>query len=375
MRTSNRLRLAALCLLSTLATPIAARAQKPPDIVVSQSIQALGEVTRNPKTGMPRLVMRNAQGIAIIPNMFKAGFVIGARFGRGVLLVRQADGTWSNPVFIHLVGGSFGFQAGAQKTDLILVFQTQRGLERFIKGRDKLTLGVDVGVAAGPAGKRFEAGTDVALKSEILSYSNSRGVFAGVSAEGGTLQIDWRANMMYYGRPVSVGEIVAVNSQLPVPIEAGTLQQMLAEKTASPIPVDGVVVERPGRVVGEGEPIILEEEGGEVIEGTQPRSSSVRSAPTERRPRPRPRVIRPELLDDEELDPLPSARPAPRTEGANDEDLPTAIPDPRPARPDNEPMAKPKVESKPRAKVESTPKTKDEPGLDLDSIPPLDPPQ
>ncbi|WP_165247341.1 lipid-binding SYLF domain-containing protein [Paludisphaera soli] len=362
MRTPGRLRIAALCVVLGCLPLNAARAQKPPDVVIGQSIQALSEVTRNPKTGMPRLVMRNAQGIAIIPSMVKAGFVIGARFGRGALLIRQADGSWSNPVFIHLVGGSFGFQAGAQKTDLILVFQTQRGLDRFIKGRDKMTLGVDVGVAAGPAGRRFEAGTDVALKSEILSYSNSRGVFAGVSAEGGTLQIDWRANMLYYGRPVSVGEIVAINSTLPVPIQAVTLQQMLAEKTA--LPADGVIVERPGRVV-EGETIILEGDD-EVMEGTPPRtSSSVRTAP-EAKPRPRPRVIRPEYLDEDELDPLPSARPS---EKMNDEDLPAAIPDPRPARPDNEPLPKPK------AKVESSPRPTAEPGLDLDSIPPLDPPK
>jgi lipid-binding SYLF domain-containing protein len=367
MRTPGRLRIAALCVVLGTLPLNAARAQKPPDVVIGQSIQALSEVTRNPKTGMPRLVMRNAQGIAIIPNMVKAGFVIGARFGRGALLIRQADGSWSNPVFIHLVGGSFGFQAGAQKTDLILVFQTQRGLDRFIRGRDKLTLGVDAGVAAGPAGRRFEAGTDVAMKSEILSYSNSRGVFAGVSAEGGTLQIDWRSNMLYYGRPVSVGEIVAVNSTLPVPIQAANLQQMLAEKTALPVPVDGVIVERPGRVV-EGETIILEDD--EAMEGAPPRtSSSVRSAP-EARPRPRPRVIRPEYLDEDELDPLPSARPEARPSAkTNDEDLPAAIPDPRPARPDNEPLPKPK------AKVESTPKPRAEPGLDLDSIPPLDPPK
>lgn len=358
IRTPKRLRLAALCLVLGLATPAAVRAQKPPEVVVSQAIQAMSEVTRNPKTGMPRLVMRNAKGIIIVPNMLKAGFVIGARFGRGVLMVHQPDGSWSNPVFIHLVGGSFGFQAGAQKTDLILVFQTQRGLDRFIKGRDKFTLGVDAGVAAGPAGKRFEAGTDIALKSEILSYSNSRGVFAGVSAEGGTLQIDWRANMNYYGRPASVGEIVAVNSPLRVPAEAGMLQALLSEKTASPIPVV------PGEVI-EGETIILE--GDEtVIEGDAPRTSSRPAT------RPRPRVIRPETtVEDDDLDPLPEAKPAPRNSTpANDEDLPTAIPDPRPARPENKPLPKAKVESKPRPKADADPLLDD-----LDDIPPLDPPK
>ncbi|MDG3007244.1 lipid-binding SYLF domain-containing protein [Paludisphaera mucosa] len=353
MRTPTRLRLAALSVVLGLTPLTAARAQKPPDVVVGQASQAMSEVTRNPKTGMPRLVMRKAQGIAIIPGMFKAGFVIGARFGRGVLLVRQPDGTWSNPVFIHLMGGSFGFQAGAQKTDLILVFQTQRGLDRFIKGRDKLTLGVDVGAAAGPVGKRFEAGTDVALKSEILSYSNSRGVFAGVSAEGGTLQIDWRANMNYYGRPVSVGEILAINSTLPVPVEAESLQALLAEKTASPVPV------APGEVI-QGETIILE--GDDVV---APRTTRATPAP-----RTRPRVVRPEpIVEDGDLDPLPSAKPAPRpSTDANDEDLPSAVPDPRPARPENQPL--PRVESKPKPKPSAEPDD-----IDLDDVPPLDPPK
>ncbi|WP_165069826.1 lipid-binding SYLF domain-containing protein [Paludisphaera rhizosphaerae] len=352
MRTPNRMRSAALCCVLTWLAVTPAMAQKPPDVVVGQAIQAMSEVTRNPKTGMPRLVMRKAEGIAIIPNMVKAGFVIGARFGRGVLLVRQADGQWSNPVFIHLVGGSFGFQAGAQKTDLILVFQTQRGLDRFIKGKDKLTLGVDVGAAAGPVGKRFEAGTDVALKSEILSYSNTRGVFAGVSAEGGTLQIDWRANMAYYGRPVSVGEILAVNSTLPVSAEAGTLQALLSEKTASPVPVVG----RPAEVI-DGEPIILDENGDEtVIEGAVPRTSSRPSTTTA--PRTRPRVVRPEpvIEGDDDLDPLPSAKPGPKPSmRPNEEDLPAAIPS--------------------RPKVESRPKAKPNPDADLDDFPALDPPK
>lgn len=356
MRTPKRLRFAALCLALGLAPMTPARAQKPPDVVVSQAIQAMNEVTRNPKTGMPRLVMRNARGIVIVPNMFKAGFVIGARFGRGLLMVHQPDGSWSNPVFIHLVGGSFGFQAGAQKTDLILVFQTQRGLDRFVKGRDKLTLGVDVGAAAGPVGKRFEAGTDVALKSEILSYSNSRGVFAGVSAEGGTLQIDWKANMNYYGRPVSVGEILAVNSTLPVTAEAGMLQALLSEKTAYPTPIV------PGEVI-EGDTIIIEDDAP-AVEGA-PRTSS-------RPARSRPRVIRPEPIveDDEELDPLPGAKPAPRTPApANDEDLPTALPDPRPARPENKPITStPRGESKPKAKADPL-------DDEFDDIPPLDPPK
>ncbi|MDR3623362.1 MAG: lipid-binding SYLF domain-containing protein [Paludisphaera borealis] len=351
MRTSTWRRAAAFCAVLGLAPLGTASAQKPPDVSVSRSIDVLSEVTRNPKTGMPRLVMRNAQGIVIVPDMFKASFVIGARFGRGVLLVKQPDGTWSNPVFVHLMGGSFGFQAGAQSTDLVLVFQTQRGLDRFVKGKGKLTLGVDVGAAAGPVGRRFEAGTDVALKSEILSYSNTQGIFAGVSAEGGTLQIDWKANMRYYGRPVSAGEILAVNSSLPVPEPVIALQQMLAEKTALPAGVvvgarpprsRGATVIEPGGTVIEGEEIEIDGAiPAPVVSSSRPRSSTRRPATAQ----PKTRVVRPDDDFYDDLEPIPDPAPrrssAPQTKPrtANDEDLPTAIPD-----------LKPKVESKPQAK-------------------------
>lgn len=331
----------ALCAGFFCLAPTGAHAQKPPEVTVSHALRALGEVTRNPKTGMPRLVMRNAHAIAIIPDMFKAGFVIGARFGRGVLLVKQPDGTWSNPLFIRLTGGSVGAQIGAQSTDLILVFQTQRGLDRFIKGKGKLTLGVDVAAAAGPVGKRFEAGTDVALKSEILSYSNTRGIFAGVSAEGGNLQIDWRSNMAYYGRPVASAEVLAVNSKLPIPEQALALQEMLAAKTAMP---GGVIIQgRPS-----GAPIVLEEydydDDDEIIVEDQDRAAPrvIRSEPA-LRPEDRQSSAKPktvprddlnfddDFFDDDDANPLPSAKPAPRT---NNEDLPAPV--------------QPKPESKPR---------------------------
>jgi hypothetical protein len=261
------------------------------------------------------------------------------------------------------MGGSFGLQAGAQSTDLVLVFQTQRGLDRFVKGKGKLTLGVDVGAAAGPVGKRFEAGTDAGFKSEILSYSNTQGIFAGVSAEGGTLQIDWKANMRYYGRPVSAGEILAVNSTLPVPEPVLALQQMLAEKTALPAGV--VVGGRPsrGRRVIDG-PTVIEDEEIE-IDGAlpAPEVSSSRPRPSTRKPstaRPKTRI---ESDDDfyDDLEPIPDPaprRPAPRQakpRTTNDEDLPTAAPSP-----------KPKAESKPSPAIPDD--------LD-DDIPALDSPR
>jgi lipid-binding SYLF domain-containing protein len=276
--------------------------------------------------------------------MFKASFIFGARFGRGVVVVRQPDGTWSNPIFISLFGGSFGAQAGAQATDLVLVFQTQKGLDRFLKGKGKTTLGVDVGAAAGPVGKRFEASTDLALKAEILSYSNSHGIFAGVSAEGGTLQIDDRSNQLYYQKPVSAPLILAVNSKMPVPRSTITLKQMLAEKTAWPERI--VKGKRAVRgVIVEDEIPSYDDPDGIEIDG------EIRQQPLPREPRGRSRVpgrgesrpgAEPEDLDDLDAIPAPASRTKKpgqaKSTRPNDEDLPEALPE-KASRP--RPRAKP----------------------------------
>jgi lipid-binding SYLF domain-containing protein len=147
---------------------------------------------------IPASLMQEAQGVAIIPNVVKVGFFLGARFGRGVVLVREQGNCWSRPVFITLTGGSFGPQAGVESTDLILVFKTRKSLNRVMKGKGKLTLGAEASVAAGPLGRQAEAATDARLKAEIYSYSRSRGLFAGASVEGATLLMDPRATDAYY---------------------------------------------------------------------------------------------------------------------------------------------------------------------------------
>jgi lipid-binding SYLF domain-containing protein len=335
--------------------PFTASAQKEPEAVVARSLQVLSEVTRNPKTGMPRLVLRNAQGIAIIPDMFKMSFIFGARFGRGVLVVRQPDGSWSNPIFIRLLGGSFGAQAGAQSTDLVLVFQSPKGLDRFLTGKDKLTIGVDVAAAAGPVGKRFEASTDAALKAEILSYSNTQGLFAGVSAEGASLMIDWRADNVYYRQPVSPAAILGINSALAVPQSTIALQQMLAEKTAWPERIARGRKVRTAPVVVDGEVPWLDDED------RMPGDRSIRAEPLPGPAGPRPRSapkpeVRPQAEpgDIDDLDEIPpptrrkppaQAKPRPR----NDEDLPEAAP------------ARPKTQRTPE------PKSTDDDAPDLDA--------
>jgi lipid-binding SYLF domain-containing protein len=170
-----------------------------------ETVDALGTVSLK---GIPPALMANAKGVAIIPRVIKAGFLIGGRFGRGVVMARQPNGDWSNPVFISLAGGSVGWQAGVQSTDVLLVFKTQDSLKRILEGKDKVTLGADVAVAAGPVGRQAGASTDGELKAEIYSYSRSRGLFAGVSLEGAGLLVDGEANSAFYslrsGRPADV---------------------------------------------------------------------------------------------------------------------------------------------------------------------------
>ena len=184
---------------------------------------------------IPPTLFRDAKGVAIIPNVVKGGFILGGRFGRGVVLVRQPDGSWSNPVFVSLAGGGIGWQAGLQSTDLVLVFKSSNGLDRILKGRGKVTLGADVGVAAGPVGRQAEAATDAELKAEIYSYSRSRGLFAGLSLEGAGVWIDFEANEAFYrlqgGRPADVMALRAV------PLPAANLQMLLTRLSAPPPPM------------------------------------------------------------------------------------------------------------------------------------------
>ncbi len=171
---------------------------------VAASVDVMNQIMRIPEKSIPPALLADAQGLAIIPGVIKLGFVVGGQYGRGVLVVRGKDGSWSRPVFITLTSGSVGWQIGAESTDFVLVFKTRKSIDGILKG--KYTLGADAAVAAGPVGRRAEAATDVKLAAEIYSYSRNRGLFAGVSLEGSALQIDDASNGAFYGRvspPVS----------------------------------------------------------------------------------------------------------------------------------------------------------------------------
>lgn len=166
---------------------------------VATATAVLEQLADIPEQYVPPSLLDSAHGVAVIPNVIKIGLGIGGRHGKGVLVVRDAESDWSNPVFISLTGGSFGWQIGAQSTDIILVFKTRRSVDDLSDG--KLTLGADAAVAAGPVGRHAEAATDIQLKSEVYSYSRNRGLFAGVALEGTAINIDESANGAFYGQP------------------------------------------------------------------------------------------------------------------------------------------------------------------------------
>jgi lipid-binding SYLF domain-containing protein len=173
----------------------------------NNSLRVLKEIMMAPDKRVPADLLKNASAIAVIPDVIKAGFVIGGRHGVGMISIKTADGTWSNPSFVSMTGGSIGFQAGVQSTDVILVFRTQRGVDSIVHG--KFTLGADASVAAGPVGRDAHAATDAQLKAEIYSYSRSRGLFAGIALDGSVLSIDNDANQAIYGEGITPRRIFA----------------------------------------------------------------------------------------------------------------------------------------------------------------------
>lgn len=173
---------------------------------IEDSATVLKDIMAIPEKGIPPALLSDAHGIIIFPGVIKAAFVVGGRYGTGVMLARDETGRWSSPAFVKIAGGSVGWQIGADSTDIILVLKSARSIEGILKG--KVTLGADAAVAAGPVGRSASAATDVTLRSEILSYSRSRGLFAGLSLEGAGVLMDQDANTIYYGNNVLPRDIL-----------------------------------------------------------------------------------------------------------------------------------------------------------------------
>jgi len=161
--------------------------------------QVLDELRHTKDQSIPDRLLERAYGIAVVPDLTKLAFFAGGDRGHGVLVVRDKQGRFSNPVFVTMTGGSFGFQWGVELTDIVLVFTTPKGIEGISAG--KVTLGADASVAAGPVGRQALAATDGSLKAEVYSYSRSRGVFAGIAVDGSVISIDGKANAAFYKQP------------------------------------------------------------------------------------------------------------------------------------------------------------------------------
>ncbi len=170
------------------------------DMTVRTADDILIEQTQMTGKRIPESLLAEAQGVAIIPDVIKIGFVAAVRRGHGVVLVRDANGAWTLPQFITITGGSVGWQAGIQGTDVVLVFMTKKSVQGLLKG--KFTIGADASAAAGPVGRNAAAATDARLQAEILSYSRSRGLFAGVSLDGSVIEMNPATQSVYYDAPV-----------------------------------------------------------------------------------------------------------------------------------------------------------------------------
>jgi lipid-binding SYLF domain-containing protein len=222
---------------AALAQPVAPAPASREAAIVDSSAQVLDEVMSIPAKSIPAGLLQKAEGIVIVPGMIKGGFIVGVRYGRGVVVTRDEHGRWKPPMMIQITGASVGWQAGVQGTDLVLVFKTKNSLQNLMRG--KFTIGANASAAAGPVGRDAQAATDAALKAEILSYSRSRGLFAGVALDGAVLNVDQAATNAYY---YPTGNF---SQPGPLPASAGRLQEQLAKYATTPAPAAAPVVLSP----------------------------------------------------------------------------------------------------------------------------------
>ncbi len=205
--------LAALLALA-LAAPAGAMNQEEAQIKVDQARLSLMQFTNSPDAGTPRWLLARCKGLALFPDMIKAGFIVGGNYGTGVIMSRRDDGTWSGPAFFIMGGASIGLQIGAQSADLFMVIMTEVGLKAVLKNQAKF--GVDASAVVGPVGRDAQAAiAGGSLKADLYSYSRSAGAFLGASVSGAGIEFDQASSAAYYGRPVTVAEIFEGKVTLP----------------------------------------------------------------------------------------------------------------------------------------------------------------
>ena len=223
------LRLGAAGLTALLmAMPAFAQLDKDDVEELNEAATVIGEIRNAPDKGVPEGIWKKAECVVVIPSLRKAGFIVGAEGGDGVLSCRRGAG-WTAPIFMELAKGSVGLQAGVQSTQLVLVIMNRRGLDKLLS--NKVTLGADASVAAGPVGRTASAATDAQLTAEMLSYSRSKGIFAGIDLSGGSLRPDKEANARAYGANVTARDVALGTAQVKMTPEARAFVDALGRDT------------------------------------------------------------------------------------------------------------------------------------------------
>jgi lipid-binding SYLF domain-containing protein len=200
------------CVMCLAATSAFATPSKEELKRFRESAIVLNELKDAADKGIPEDLWKKAECVIVIPSMKKAAFVFGGEYGAGVMSCRRA-GEWSAPVFMQLAKGSWGLQIGAEEVDLVMLIMNRRGVSKLLE--DKTSLGADASVAAGPVGRTAAAATDAQMHAEMLTYSRSQGVFAGIDLSGGVLRPDKDANVRTYGRGVSAREVIDSERHAP----------------------------------------------------------------------------------------------------------------------------------------------------------------
>jgi lipid-binding SYLF domain-containing protein len=205
--------LTVFALLSALSLPgWASDSKANVDERLQNATKVINEIMQTPDKGIPDSIMSKATCVAVVPSLKKGAFVVGAQYGQGVVTCRTSQG-WSAPAFIRMAGGSFGFQIGGQGTDLVLVAVNQKGMQDLLK--DKFKIGGDAAATAGPVGRNAQASTDIKLSSELLTYSRSNGLLAGIDLDGTSVSQNESATTALYGAPHSFQEILSGKVEAP----------------------------------------------------------------------------------------------------------------------------------------------------------------
>lgn len=206
------MRLSHICLFLAASAFVLPAQDEVPDKRLRNATDTLREIMGTPDKAIPRGLLNHSRCLVVVPGMKKAAFVVGAEYGRGFALCRSLWG-WSAPAPVRLTGGSFGIQLGADSTDIVLLVMNERGMTHLLS--DKFSIGADAAVAAGPVGRDAAANTDILMHAEILSWSRTRGVFAGAALNGTVVEHDESEAKKLYGRPMSNHEIISGDIKPP----------------------------------------------------------------------------------------------------------------------------------------------------------------